>query len=50
MQTGTKRTTMARIAVALSFVCWVIGLLAGLTDHTWKLWSVRGLPAGCCLR
>jgi cytosine/uracil/thiamine/allantoin permease len=49
MQTGTKRTTMARIAVALSFVCGIIGLLAGLTDHTWKLWSVGWFTGGMLL-
>ena len=33
METGTKRTTIARIAGALGFVCGAIGLLAGLTDQ-----------------
>jgi hypothetical protein len=37
MSVGSKRTTIGRIAAALGFVCGVIGLLAGLTEHTWKL-------------
>ena len=41
MQVGTKRTFIARIAGALGFVCGVIGLLAGLTAHTWKLGAIK---------
>ncbi len=37
MDIGTKRNAIARIAAALGFVCGGIGLLAGLTDHLWKL-------------
>ena len=34
---GCKRTVIARIGAVLGFVCGVLGLLAALTDHTWKL-------------
>ena len=34
---GYKRTMIARIGAAIGFVCGVLGLLAGLTHHTWKL-------------
>ena len=34
---GYKRRMIARIGAAMGFVCGTIGLLAGLTDHTWKL-------------
>ena len=34
---GCKRTIIGRIGAALGFVCGVLGLLAALTDHTWKL-------------
>ena len=33
---GYKRTRIARIGAAIGFVCGVLGLLAGLTNHTWK--------------
>ncbi len=34
---GCKRTVIARIGAVLGFVCGALGLLAALTDHTWKL-------------
>lgn len=34
---GNKRRMIARIGAAMGFVCGTLGLLAGLTDHTWKL-------------
>ena len=34
---GYKRRMIARIGAAMGFVCGTIGLLAGLTDHNWKL-------------
>ena len=46
MQVGTKRTVIARIAGALGFVCGVIGLLAGLTAHTWKLGAIGWFTGG----
>ena len=46
METGRKRTTIARLAGALAFVCGVIGLLAGLTDHTWKLGATGWFTGG----
>jgi hypothetical protein len=49
MSVGSKRTTIGRIAAALGFVCGVIGLLAGLTEHTWKLWPVGWFTGGTLL-
>ena len=49
MSVGSKRTTIGRIAAVLGFVCGVIGLLAGLTDHAWKLWSVGWFTGGTLL-
>ncbi len=46
MQIGTKRTTIARVAAALAFVCGLIGLLAGLTGHTWKLGAIGWFTGG----
>ncbi len=46
METGTVRTILARVAVALGFVCGVIGLMAGLTDHTWKLEAIGWFTGG----
>ncbi len=49
MSVGSKRTTIGRIGAVLGLVCGVIGLLAGLTDHTWKLWSVGWFTGGTLL-
>ncbi len=46
METGTKRTILARVAVALGFVCGLIGLLAGLTAHIWKLGLIGWFTGG----
>jgi hypothetical protein len=46
MRVGYKRTFIARLGAALGFVCGVIGLLAGLTDHTWKLWPIGWFTGG----
>jgi len=45
MQVGEKRTIVARIGGALGFVCGVIGLLAGITAHDWKLGHSGGSRA-----
>ncbi len=37
LKVGYKRTLIARVGTTLGFVCGVIGLLAALTEHTWKL-------------
>ena len=49
MAMGEKRTTLARIGAALGFVCGVIGLLAGLTDHVWKLGPLGWFTGGTLL-
>ena len=43
---GCKRTVIARLGAALGFVCGVLGLLAALTDHTWKLGPGRWIEGG----
>lgn len=49
MPVGCKRTLFGRIGAVLGFACGVIGLVAGLTDHTWKLWSVGWFMGGTLL-
>lgn len=49
MTIGFKRTLAARIGAALGFVCGLIGLLAGLTDHMWKLGPVGWFTGGALL-
>ncbi len=46
MPVGNRRMLVGRIAAALGFVCGVIGLLAALTDHTWKLWPMGWFTGG----
>ena len=47
MRVGYKRTLIARIGTAFGLVCGLIGLLAGLTEHIWKLspfgWFLGGI-------
>ena len=49
MSVGEKRTMVGRIGAAISFLCGVIGLLAGLTDHVWKLGPVGWFTGGALL-
>jgi hypothetical protein len=49
MPVGCKRILIGRIGAALGFVCGVIGLAAGLTDHTWKLWPFGWFTGGTLL-
>lgn len=46
---GIKRTTIARVAAGLSFICGLIGLLAGLSGYSWKLGSVGWFMGGVLL-
>ena len=40
------RTYIARVGAALGFVCGLIGLLAGLTGHSWKLGPIGWFTGG----
>jgi purine-cytosine permease-like protein len=40
---------VARIGAALGFLCGVIGLLAGLTQHVWKLGPLGWFTGGTLL-
>jgi len=40
---------MARVGAALGFLCGVIGLLAGLTEHAWKLGPLGWFTGGTLL-
>ena len=43
---GCKRTVIARLGAVLGFVCGALGLLAALTNHTWKLGPEGGFEGG----
>ncbi|MBI5777486.1 MAG: hypothetical protein HY444_08855 [Nitrospirae bacterium] len=49
MPVGCKRTLLGRIGAVLGFACGVIGLVAGLTDHAWKLWPMGWFTGGTLL-
>ena len=49
MKIGDTRMFIAGAGAALGFVCGLIGLLAGLTDHSWKLGSIGWFTGGCLL-
>lgn len=49
MAVGEKRTTGARIAAGLGFLCGVIGLLGGLTGHAYKLGPLGWFTGGTLL-
>jgi len=49
VRVGDKRTTISRIGAALGFVCGVLGLLGGLTNHAWRLGPVGWFDGGILL-
>ena len=49
MAVGEKRTMVARMGAALGFLCGVIGLLASLTGHDWKLGFLGWFTGGILL-
>lgn len=49
MPIGSKRMMIGRVGAALGFVCGLIGLVAGLTDHIWKLWPTGWFTGGALL-
>ncbi len=46
MDIGNKRTLVARTAALLGVACGVIGFIAGLTEHTWRLGSIGWFTGG----
>lgn len=49
MPVGCKRTLIGRIGVVLGFACGVIGLVAAMTDHSWKLEPMGWFQGGTLL-
>ena len=49
MGIGSKRTTIARVAASLGFLCGVLGLLGGLTGYVWKLGPFGWFSGGALL-
>ena len=49
MVIGEKRKMVARVGAALGFLCGVIGLLAGMTEHTWILGPLGWFAGGALL-
>ncbi len=46
MEVGTKRTAIARIAALLGFVCGLIGVSAGQTEHECRLGAIGWFTGG----
>ena len=46
MEVGIKRIAIARTLVVLGFVCGLIGVSGGVTDHTWKLGAIGWFTGG----
>lgn len=46
MKVGEKSMFIAGAGAVLGFVCGLIGLLAGLTGHAWKLGSIGWFTGG----
>ena len=49
MASGERRSMAARAAAALGFLCGVLGLLAGLTQHAWKFGATGWFAGGALL-
>ena len=49
MSVGERRTMVGRICAAISVLCGVIGVLAGLTHHSWRLGPVGWFTGGTLL-
>lgn len=49
MPVGCKRTLIGRIGVVLGFACGVIGLVAGMTGHDWRLEPMGWFQGGTLL-
>jgi hypothetical protein len=49
MQVGYKRTMIARFGMAGGFICGVMGLVGGLTDHVWRLGTIAWFSGGTLL-
>ena len=49
MVTNENRIMLARVGAAIGLLCGVIGLLAGLTNHAWKLDPIGWFTGGALL-
>lgn len=49
MPVGCKRTLFGRIGAVLGVACGVIGLVAGMTGHDWRLEAIGWFTGGALL-
>ncbi len=49
MPVGCKRTLAGRIGAVLALTCGLIGLVAGMTGHSWKLEPMGWFQGGTLL-
>ena len=49
MAYGQRRSMVARGAAVLGFLCGLLGLLAGVTGHMWKLGATGWFTGGALL-
>ena len=49
MAKGQRRSMAARAAAALGFICGILGLLAGLSNHMWRFGATGWFTGGALL-
>ncbi len=49
MRVGYKRTLISRMGATIGFACGAVGVLAGFTQHSWKLGATGWFTGGTLL-